>query len=260
MTSRELETVYMHMLKADPPEKAYRYRRPSDWALKEISDPHLHVAAPCDMNDPFEYCAPVHFDLDKVKVAYVRHCLEHGMSAEQARMKAGELNEEYAELIKTSLTEHVRVNSGLICLSSDPHSIRMWAYYADSHKGICITYDTEPSPFCLARPVLYEDPVASLDAMDVRRGDLTQFADHISLRKGKEWEFEKEYRISIGSFENGHTRTLPIPPEAILEIRLGVNIEPDFEQKVREAAQQLPTPPKIIQMACDTERFTLIEK
>lgn len=259
MTNRELETLHQHILKAAPPEKAYRYRKPGDWAIKEISDPHLHVASPNDMNDPFEYLAPVHFDLAKVKTAYIKHCIERGYSQGQAIREAADLGPEQAEKLRTSLIDFTRKHSGLICLSSNPRSIRMWAYYAECHKGICITYDTEAPPFCLARPVLYEDPTTPLDAMDAHSGDLTQFADHIALRKGKEWEFEKEYRIPIGPIEDHQTRTLAIRPEAILEIRLGVNIEPAFEKEVRIAAAKLSNPPVIIQMVCDTNKFILLD-
>lgn len=65
-------------------------------------------------------------------------------------------------------------------------SVRMWAYYAQSHRGICIGYRTNFLPFCFAMGVNYEDPTQPLDVLATLEGDATLMADHVSLRKGKE--------------------------------------------------------------------------
>lgn len=253
-----LQTMASHLTKANPPEVLYRYRRPCDWALKEISEPHVHIASPEDMNDPFESRAPLHYNLSKLKNVYAFVMTQRGATDAEARLEAERLNDQSIASLKAGI-EDLRRDSGLICLSSDPRSNRMWAYYAECHRGICITYDARLEPFSLARSVLYEDPKEPLDAMEAHAGDLTRFADHVSLRKGKEWEFEQEYRVYVGPFENGHTRTLPIKPGAILEVRLGTNISPEFKEKVMAAANALPVRPKIFQMECDYEGFQLIE-
>lgn len=247
-----------HLAKANPPKVLYRYRRPGPWALKEISQPHVYIARPADMNDPFESRAPLHYDLSKLKNAYAFFMTQRVATDAEASFEVDRLDDQSIASTKAGIENFPR-DSGLICLSSDPRSNRMWAYYADCHRGICITYDTRFAPFALARSVLYEDPKEPLDAMEAHAGDLTRFADHVSLRKGKEWEFEKEYRVYVGPFQNGLTRTLPIKPEAILEVRLGTKILPEFKEKVMAAANALSVRPKIFQMECDCERFQLIE-
>jgi hypothetical protein len=136
----------------------------------------------------------------------------------------------------------------------------MWGYYAASHRGVCIGYDTRLNPFSLSFEVLYEDPKEPLEVVETWLTDRTKFCDHISRRKGKEWEFEQEYRIPVGPIPDGHTRLLPVDPHAIAEIRLGVKIEKDFKAKVLEATHKLPVRPRVIQMVCDFESFQLVER
>lgn len=135
----------------------------------------------------------------------------------------------------------------------------MWGYYAASHRGICIGYDTSSHPFNLTFEVLYEDPGEPLEVVEAWETDCTKFCDHISRRKGKEWEFEQEYRLPVGQIPEGQSRLLPIDPGCIVEIRLGVNIKDDFRSRVIEAIRGLPCRPQVFQMTCDFEKFRLEE-
>ncbi|MEY4570542.1 MAG: hypothetical protein RLZZ398_1981 [Verrucomicrobiota bacterium] len=256
---RQLEAIAGHLAKANPPPILYRYRRPSDWALKEIQLPHVHIASPADMNDPFEYAAPLHYELSELKEYARKFYTLSGMDKAEAIRKADGLNESSIAYLLQEI-EGICKQSGLVCLSSNPRSNRMWAYYADCHRGICISYDCSFAPFAVARSVLYEDPTGSFNAIDAHADDVTRFADHVAIRKGAEWEFEQEYRVLIGPFKLGQTRTLPIRPESIIEIRLGVNIEPKFRQDVIASSATLANRPRIIQMECDQAKFQLIER
>jgi hypothetical protein len=91
--------------------------------------------------------------------------------------------------------ESLRTASGLICATSDPASNRMWAYYGDSHRGVCIGYSTAFFPFRIARAVRYADPDpdAPLDLLDTLKIAPLLLSDNVSCRKGTEWAFEKEY-------------------------------------------------------------------
>ena len=84
-------------------------------------------------------------------------------------------------------------------------------------------------------------------------------SDHLSCRKGTEWDFEQEYRIPVGPFHSDHTRLLPILKNAIMEIRLGAKINSDFKASVLAAVKSYPTKPRIIQMGCDHQTFRLTE-
>ena len=259
MSTRELELLRRFIERANPPPILHRYRGASKWAIKELTVPEVHVAGVEDMNDPFEYRAPVIIDIEKLRSAMHELArVQLGMDHDAAHSEALSVNENTAKLLQQGI-EELRTSSGLVCCSSNPLSNRMWAYYGGAHKGICVSYSTNFFPFCFARQVTYADPSDPIDLLDTLKQDPSLLADQVSCRKGVEWEFEQEFRIPIGPIPEGQTRLLPIPPEAIVEIRLGAKIRPDFREDVVNAARRLPRCPRIIQMGCNHENFQLTE-
>ena len=259
MSPRELEILLEFISKANPPPILHRYRRASPWAIKELSTPEVHLAGIEDMNDPFEYRAPLGIDVEKMKTSMVRFAREHlGKDEKAAELEAAGLDQNSVTLLRERI-EGLRRASGLICCSQDPQSNRMWAYYGDSHKGICIGYSSEFSPFSFARKVTYRNPGGSLDLLKTLDKDPTKLSDLVSCRKGKEWKYEQEFRIPVGPIPDDRTRLLPIAQEAIVEVRLGANIPPEFKGDILAAARKLSRPPRIIQMGCNHDTFRLTE-
>ena len=247
---KELAAVAKQIAGADPPSVLHRYRRPTDRTIEELSEPEIYLAGVKDMNDPFELLAP--FDIDKKKLAERMH--DH----EAAMIEANKVDESCVKGLREAITEQ-RALTALICASATPRSNRMWAYYAEAHKGICIGYDTSLYPFFLAQSVSYGNPEKPFDLMQVLKEDSYQLKDLLSCRKGTEWAFEEEYRIPIGPMPEDKTRLLPISQEAIIEIRFGVNIDKKFRQQIIKAVSNYDTPPRLYDMRCDTVNFTLVE-
>lgn len=257
--AREANTILRLLAKANPPPILHRYRGANEWAVKEIANREVHLTRPEDMNDPFEFRAPLIVDHKKLGEAFAQYCRDMGETDEEdIRRKVDEIPESERETIVEDLRRHLH-DSGIICCSANPSSNRMWGYYASSHRGICIGYKTDRMPFHFAMKVNYEDPGDPVEIIITWSEDASQFSDHISCRKGKEWEFEQEYRIPVGSIPEGQTRLLPIHPESIAEVRLGAKIRPDFRDQVLTAIASLPLRPKVIQMGCNFDRFTLTE-
>jgi hypothetical protein len=259
MSPRELEVLARHFVKANPPPVLYRYRRATDWTLKELAVPEVHVTCVHDMNDPFEYRAPLHVDLEKLRNAFRGHAITRlGMTPAAAKKAADAIGEIELDHVRERLNG-LGAASGLVCATRDALSNRMWAYYGDGHRGICVGYATVDPPFCLARAVLYADPDVTLDLLDVLARDPTLLSDHVSCRKGAEWAFEQEYRIPIGPFPQGHTRLLPIVPKLIVEIRLGVKIDPGFRARILEIVRSHLPHARVLQVGCDNRSFRLTE-
>ena len=257
MSPREEETLRRLVARANPPPILYRYRRPNESTIREIAMRTVYAATPDDLNDPFECSAPLLCDKDSMK----RYFLEvfaptRGLSAEEAEAEFDSYEFEEIKHFLVSGLDSVRKQSGIICFSAVPDSIRMWSYYADSHKGICIGYDTSFGPFSAAIEVSYQNPDKSLDLAAALREDPSQLAAHITLRKAAEWEFEKEYRIPVGPIGD-RPRAFPYPAQAIAEIRLGARIDPDFKAKLLDDVSRLEQRPRLIQVGCDFERFVL---
>jgi hypothetical protein len=255
----EVETLRKLLAKANPPPVLHRYRGESEWAIAEIAQHHIHVAKPEDMNDPFEHRAPLRLDHEKVRIAFEAYCrYALGLSGDGLARALAHPNEAMMEQLYQSI-DRLRENSGIVCFSANPRSNRMWGYYASSHRGICISYDTSYHPFSLTFDVIYEDPKQALEIVETWLTDASQFCDHLARRKGKEWEFEQEYRLPIGQIPPHASRLLPVDPRSIVEVRLGVKMKAEFKDKVLHAISTLPHKPTVIQMCCDYENFTLTE-
>jgi hypothetical protein len=258
MTTAEIIAKFFAL--ANPPPTLFRYRPPTKWTLDEISKQQIYAAKPDELNDPFEYSAPIRWDVDLLRRKFVEEFAPtRGLSPAEATKQFDEYLPYWTEKYPQETTEFLKEQAGTICLSAVPNSIRMWSYYTKSHEGICISYDTKVRPFRFAINVTYQNPSAPLEAIAALKRNAAEIAGHVSLRKAEEWEFEQEYRIPIAIGNN--PRVIRFHPSAITEIRFGVriNANPEFKEKLLEAISQLPHRPKLIQMGCDYDKFVLTE-
>jgi hypothetical protein len=209
------------LARANPPPILHRYRKPHDWTLKEISEQKLHLTAPDDQNDPFEGRAPVVWNGESIRRAFVeRYAPRKGLSRADAEKEFDASFTSQALKYLQEGYEKIRKDSGIICLSAVPNSIRMWSYYAQSHEGVCLGFDTARHPFFAALKVNYQNPEKPIDLVAIAGADPTQLAEEISLRKAAEWDFEQEYRLIIGQI-GVRSRLVPFEPLALIEVRLG---------------------------------------
>ena len=254
----EAEIAQRFIARANPPSILFRYRRPAEWTLAEISKHEIYLAKPEELNDPFECSAPVWWNVDLMRRHWVEeYAPTRGLSPDEA-VKEFEKSWKWGIQRIAEGLGHKASQTGIACFSAKPDSIRMWAYYAESHKGICVGYDTKVRPFNVAIGVNYQNPNKPFDIFACLQNDPTEIANHIALRKAEEWKFEDEYRIPVNI--EGSPRLIPFHPSAIKEIRFGVRIKTDFREKVMEAISHLSHRPKLIQMGCDFDRFVLTEK
>ncbi len=258
MNEHSPERLEQILSRADPPPIFYRYRPPGEFALREVTSTQVYATKVEDLNDPHEFRAPVSMCLNDLQKAYRDLLLHNGTDRDSALRESESVTRDQLELVLNGFNQRCQ-SSGLVCGTSDPRSNRMWAYYAGSHRGICIGYDSQHPPFCYARKVIYADPDGPLDLLGAIRRDPMLISDHISCRKGAEWAFENEYRIPVSAIAPNHPRLFPVPPEAIVEIRLGVNITPEFRDKVVAAAGKSLPHARLIQMGCDHRYFRLTE-
>jgi DUF2971 family protein len=260
MDRRELEIAQKILARANPPPVLHRYRQPTERALEEIVKQHIFASSPDGLNDPFEYSAPVFWNRDSLRRYFIAiYAPDIGIPAAEAAKQFEEYSHDLlSEKLSAGLAE-TRQDSGIICLTAVPNSIRMWSYYAQAHEGICVGFDTRAGPFFAAMKVIYQNPDAPVDIATIMLNDPSELAAHISLRKAAEWEFEQEYRVPI-NLDGNRPRLLPFYPGAIAEIRFGARIKDDFRDELMKAISHLPRRPKLIQMECDFERFVLTEK
>jgi DUF2971 family protein len=261
MDRSEPEISLKLLARANPPPMLHRYRKPNERALEEIIKQQIFATSPDGLNDPFEYAAPVFWGRDSLRQYFIeKYAPEIGLSAAEAAKQFDTYpHDRISQKLRAGLVE-TRQNSGIICLTAVPNSIRMWSYYGQAHEGICVGFDTKTHPFMAAMKVVYQNPDALVDvASFLLLDDPSKLAAHISLRKAAEWEFEQEYRIPIDLTGN-YPRLMAFDPSAIAEIRFGARIKDDFRHELMKAISHLPRRPKLIQMRCDLARFVLTEE
>ena len=259
MDKNEVESCLKLLARASPPPALYRYRKPNGRTLDEISKQQIYLAPVSALNDPFECSAPVCWNPESMRRFLIEvYAPERGLSPVEAVQKFGSCSLDWIQESRRAVFAKGIDQTGFICLSAVPDSIRMWSYYSQAHEGICVSYDTEKWPFRASIKVAYQDPSTPLDVPDALMRDSSEIAAHVTLRKSAEWEFEREYRIVISKIGD-QPRLFPFDPLAITEVRLGARIKDDFREKVLEAISRLPRRPKLIQMACDHVRFVLTE-
>ena len=119
----------------------------------------------------------------------------------------------------------------------------MWAHYANHHEGFVIAFDTKSAWFKEWKDgeskSLIKVPYFD-DKMEEPLDDILKAI----FSKGKDWEYEREWRILADESQvdvtNG-TLGEPIhlvsfPPEAVQRIILGKKMKPDVESKIKEIA------------------------
>jgi hypothetical protein len=259
LTPTEWKILCRNLAKCNPPPILHRYRGTSEYAITELETHQVYLASPDSLNDTLELRAPIEVDLIKLKERMYEYALEKGSSHEEAEEDASRMNENDVQDILNGI-EKIRRDTGIISFSVNPLSHLMWGHYAESHKGFCIGYNTEIQPFDLARKVTYADPEGAINLIEVLNTNADSLSDLVSCRKGKAWEYEAEYRITVGPFPENHPRLLPVPPESIAEIRLGAKISPHFEDRVINVVRRLPHIPKLFRMVPDTKTFQMIEE
>ena len=142
------------------------------------------------------YSAPVFWNRDTLRRYFIEIYAPDIGAAEAAKQFEEYPHDLVSEKLRAGLAQ-TRQDTGIICLTAVPNSIRMWSYYAQAHERICVGFDAKAGPFFAAMKVIYQNPDAPVDIATILLNDPSELAAHISLRKAAEWEFEQEYRVPI---------------------------------------------------------------
>jgi hypothetical protein len=158
------------------PAVLYKYRSLSGESSQRFTrsilvDGTLYFASPRELNDPFES----------------RFSVSFGERPESELIP----KESY---IKNHFARHIRESIVILSLTSKCDDILMWSHYADSHRGICIGFDTsgESNFFQSAQPVVYSADFHVLAAYTM---SFKSQLERAFLTKYKKWEYEDEWRM-----------------------------------------------------------------
>lgn len=136
----------------------FKYQPINKYSKLNLTNKKLWASNPSAFNDPFEF-----------------QYLQDGINT-----KASDFDLVFDEIHK----------SKVICLTSDPDNLLMWAHYADFHKGMCLGFYNNT----LSYAINYSNEFPKIDF----NGDYSQKVHSlvkILFTKSKEWEYEQERRM-----------------------------------------------------------------
>jgi len=253
----------------------YKYPQPA--RLDVLEQRRIRFTQPGDFNDPFEFrpCIQSAASEDHVR-EYVEANFEtlvakelaqypllgqlvqegltkellHALKAktpELFRLFEPQMLAKVSPLIDSLLNQHV----GVLCLSEVRDSILMWAHYTANHQGLVVGFDAD-HPFFLRRRS-DQDEFGFLRRVDYRRERPNVVLSDTSSpawfqTKCIDWAYEKEWRIVRVLSEADHRidgGRFPVclfafPPDAVMEIVVGLRSSQSLVQTVRSLARSFP--------------------
>jgi len=193
------------------PQDLYKYL---DWNnvynRKVLEDNELFFSSPRNFNDPFDCKIEKRYDLmsDEEVDLYFENLVHLESEYNNRNWDEIKIKSEIERLKKeNNLKDLEKMNSdnlfqfsqndnfyAIFCTSKKWDSIPMWAYYANSHKGICINFDL--------RKIFYSGKVGggkcvSYDEYPILKPSQSfeEKSDKQIYFKSKDWKHEEEYRL-----------------------------------------------------------------
>ncbi len=183
----------------------------AEWFEAQLKNGTIYCSNPKDFNDPWD-CRP-YFNTDILRDADERQ--KHIAWAVRVCQRAGKMSETQLAEMQRQLQDPVVLERcvreqilgtqqavldryRVYCLCPDASNIRMWAHYADSHRGICLEFSVQNEIMCGALEVQYHDQFPMT----------RQYSDDLAanllplLAKSMVWQDENEYRLITQEADN----------------------------------------------------------
>ena len=222
----------------------YRYRSLSnkqavEWVIQSINHSIHYFTSPLSFNDPFD-CNPnyiIHGQPSKIakylqKILSRRTNLNRHARRVEAKRRLDDPHDdprrpENMKAIREYYHNLVTSKVGILCLTTVPDDLLMWAHYADSHRGICLVFDNKDDFLQTSQPIIYKktrpivNPLTHTDE---------QMLDSAMFTKSDHWSYEREWRI-LQYKKNGHG-LYTLPPTSLIGVILGAKISNEHRELI----------------------------
>lgn len=269
------------MIEITPGPILYKYRPLVDsveknqlheFTYKMLSECGLYFAKPNSFNDLFDLKIPIETNVTKKDYFenLKKRLLLQGYNITQTEIS--QIEDEISEAggIENFIKEEYAISQkiyNVCCLSRNCLDPRMWGYYADSGKGICIGFKT----YCSDNEVTYiktkdgqipEENLNFLPFVNInyveKRLPVVNFFDKTKqpmeiytemirhlLAKDARWSYEEEMRAIMKNNEI-ITQNVLLPKTEICEIIFGYNLTQEIKDKVFDLLKTYPNEGKDI--------------
>lgn len=222
------------------PKVVYKYRDWDDvWHKRIITEREVFMAEPKSFDDPFdcrlqaEYGGLSEQDIHAVCMRHSklyfpqRTRQQHREYVRKWRTESPFGNLNRTKQLQDQIFELYNTQMGVLSLTANINSLKMWEEYSDNHKGFAVGFNPLIMFKCFkggGGPVTYYDELPIVRPAPIHSYD--EQRDYQIFSKLSKWRFEEEYRTHI--FRNNaltkESRTIQIPPEAFTEIVIGADM------------------------------------
>ncbi|MBN2396349.1 MAG: DUF2971 domain-containing protein [Candidatus Atribacteria bacterium] len=194
----------------------------------------LYLPSISQLNDPFEGAIPFVYDQAELTPENIFLKL-YSMSKKEHpdwddskihehvfnEYKRGTLfDDKHLENNIKNTRDDIERNFGVLSLTTQKNNFLMWSHYAESHKGICIGFDTEILSNTIGGVLgaaIYQRELPKFSMIQ----ETMEFMAKLLFTKSDVWIYEDEYRIT--KF-NAARKTYKLPKNAIKEVILGMSM------------------------------------
>lgn len=286
------------MIEITPGPILYKYRplvdpvkkdKIHEFTLKLLLECGLYFAKPNSFNDLFDLKIPI--EINVTQEGYLenlnKRLLLKGYKITQTDLSQIDDAIDKAGGIENFIKKEYAISQeiyNVCCLSRNCLDPRMWGYYADSGKGICIGFKTYSSnnevtyiktkdgqipeenlnflPFVNINYVEKRLPVVNFfDKTKQPMEIYTEMIRHL-LAKDARWSYEEEMRAIIKNNEI-ITQNVLLPKTEICEIIFGYNLPHEIKDKVFDLLKTYPNEGKDInffEIEPSIDKYELIKK
>ena len=247
------------------PRILHKYRSLSgNYGLTNVEDIVLHDRmrwqSPAFFNDPFD-CAPeLTFGFGKAErhrfAKDAANKFESSLNRKDRRALSAKITKRQVSDVETELKNMLRrnlENSSVSCFSLDDRQPLMWAHYADSHAGLCFSFEEDMPVGFFGLNVRYQSNREIVD--------LTKFGEHGAdelaktvLTKSLDWAYEKEVRMIQYNRAPG---VRPFPQKLLKRVTLGLRVSSDNEEAIRAMVSRRRLPLEVHRVAIRDGSFEL---
>lgn len=229
--------------------RLYKYRTDNIHTLDILQNSELYFSFVEEFNDPFD--CRVRIVLPTNREQWETHARYHNIPENLAHpvirfLEA--INYDTETIMQEYEKSHFRTIT-VCCLSEIRDNILMWSHYSNSHKGICIGFETviDQNELCIRT----DDPVLTRHINPVYHrvlpADKVKYqticpepydflsSDHRHLSeffktKSVDWHYERERRI-IMPYRDINKRLIKFDKSALKEVILGCKARSEFKQQ-----------------------------
>jgi hypothetical protein len=111
---------------------------------------------------------------------------------------------------------------GVSCFSKNNSNLLMWSHYADSHRGMCLEFDSKAQPFSKSFEVLYKSKIPKINMDSLLNEELdSEFIINLLSFKSIDWKHEEELRI----FHQESNKCYVYPSNSLKAIYFGLRAD-----------------------------------